>query len=481
MSDPVVLLSSGDVVGPNAATDGTMVLFDGTSGKKVKGNNAVVTVQALALLDDNTPAENRNTIGLGNVDNTSDLNKPVSTAQAAAIEAARSLVVGYPVVTGYASATPGSNVVLTALIDILLFGGAIVNFTWTLPDGSKVVTPATGNSASLSVAIAGAIGAQISVSVIATDNLGNSSKATVRVITITNHIAPTAPTTITVNATIYQNSTGNTLSITGSTASDGATIKYSLSQSGAVAVTFSKTSNINDGEVVTFSAPQVSIDTPITITATAIDSLGGVGEGKNASVTIAAVPSVAGVPFGGGYYVGRFTDMGLTFALVMAGKAAGESGQYYMYTGGTAVPDSETNGPANTNLMVNNGYGRYPAAEWCKALRIGGYADWYLPSLLELEMAYRYFKPDTTSNSSAGQNANSIPPGAAYTGSNPVRTTNTLFKTGGAEALLAYVPYWTSTQTTVYDAYGIMMNNGAMNVYAKSANNVVRAFRRIQI
>jgi hypothetical protein len=64
-----------------------MVLFDGTSGKKVKGNNAVVTAQGLALLDDADAAANRATIGLNLVNNTSDINKPVSTAQQTALDA----------------------------------------------------------------------------------------------------------------------------------------------------------------------------------------------------------------------------------------------------------------------------------------------------------------------------------------------------------------------------------------------------------
>lgn len=78
MSDPVVLLSTGDVVGPTSATNNSLVLFDGTSGKKVKSVNAVVTTQGMALMDDNDAEENRATIGLDQVNNTSDLNKPVS-------------------------------------------------------------------------------------------------------------------------------------------------------------------------------------------------------------------------------------------------------------------------------------------------------------------------------------------------------------------------------------------------------------------
>lgn len=44
-----------------------------------------MTTQGLAILDDNTPAEQRNTIGLDQVNNTSDINKPVSAAQQAAL------------------------------------------------------------------------------------------------------------------------------------------------------------------------------------------------------------------------------------------------------------------------------------------------------------------------------------------------------------------------------------------------------------
>ena len=100
MTDPVVLLSTGDVIGPNSATDGTMVLFDGTSGKKVKGNNAVVTAQGLSLLDDVDAAANRATIGLNLVNNTSDLNKPISIAQQTALDTKQATLGYTPVQQG---------------------------------------------------------------------------------------------------------------------------------------------------------------------------------------------------------------------------------------------------------------------------------------------------------------------------------------------------------------------------------------------
>ncbi len=60
---------SGDVVGPASATAGAIALFDGTTGKLLKDGGAL----------------DKDAVGLSNADNTSDVNKPVSTAQAEAI------------------------------------------------------------------------------------------------------------------------------------------------------------------------------------------------------------------------------------------------------------------------------------------------------------------------------------------------------------------------------------------------------------
>ena len=111
MSDPVVLLSTGDVVGPaGGVTDNSMVLFSGTSGKLIKGNNAVVTAAGLAILDDVNAAAQKVTLGLGNVDNTSDINKPISTATQTALNLKAPLA--SPALTGVPiapTAPPGTN------------------------------------------------------------------------------------------------------------------------------------------------------------------------------------------------------------------------------------------------------------------------------------------------------------------------------------------------------------------------------------
>lgn len=78
---PVYVAGDGDVKGPASSSNNFLPLFAGTTGKLLKSSGTGVTAQGLAILDDNTPAEQRNTIGLSQVNNTSDINKPISTSQ----------------------------------------------------------------------------------------------------------------------------------------------------------------------------------------------------------------------------------------------------------------------------------------------------------------------------------------------------------------------------------------------------------------
>lgn len=82
---PVYVAGDGDVKGPVSSSNNFLPLFADTTGKLLKSSGTGVTAQGLAILDDNTPAEQRNTIGLDQVNNTSDINKPVSTAQQTAL------------------------------------------------------------------------------------------------------------------------------------------------------------------------------------------------------------------------------------------------------------------------------------------------------------------------------------------------------------------------------------------------------------
>lgn len=166
MTDPVVLLSTGDVVGPNSVTDGTMVLFDGTSGKLIKGNNAVVTTQGLSLLDDVDAAANRATIGLNLVNNTSDVSKPISTAQQTALDLKAPLLSpafqGGPTVPTATAGTNNTIIASTAFVATFgasLTSGSVIGIgqTWKNLTDSRVsgttYTNSTGKPIFVSVGV----------------------------------------------------------------------------------------------------------------------------------------------------------------------------------------------------------------------------------------------------------------------------------------------------------------------------------------
>lgn len=69
---------TGDVVGPASAVDGTPTVFDGTTGKLLK-NIAYPAFKALLVLV-------KGDVGLGSVDDTADVDKPVSAVQQTALD-----------------------------------------------------------------------------------------------------------------------------------------------------------------------------------------------------------------------------------------------------------------------------------------------------------------------------------------------------------------------------------------------------------
>lgn len=72
-----IVIPEGDVAGPNSSTDDHLAMFDGTTGKLLKDGGAL----------------NKAAVGLGNVDNTSDADKPVSTAQQSALNLKQDVLV----------------------------------------------------------------------------------------------------------------------------------------------------------------------------------------------------------------------------------------------------------------------------------------------------------------------------------------------------------------------------------------------------
>lgn len=107
---PVYVAGDGDVKGPASSSNNFLPLFADTTGKLLKSSGTGVTAQGLAILDDNTPAEQRNTIGLDQVNNTSDVNKPVSTAQQTALNLKQDTLLYTPVQQGGGIEQTGNKV-----------------------------------------------------------------------------------------------------------------------------------------------------------------------------------------------------------------------------------------------------------------------------------------------------------------------------------------------------------------------------------
>jgi hypothetical protein len=183
-------------------------------------------------------------------------------------------------------------------------------------------------------------------------------------------------------------------------------------------------------------------------------------------------PTTPGTPYEGGYYAGRIKIGTQVYALIVSPRAEGTFNDR---------PGIGINRP-NFVLTMNDGwtntvrlYEVTGASYTCiyrtaRLLRIGGYSDWYIPSIAELDVCYRNLKPTANSNAvsstsgftggALGYNPYAVPEGAAYTSSNPRMTTNPLFAEGGSEAFLIGTGlfenmHYTSSQNTTVDAEGV--------------------------
>lgn len=274
-----------------------------------------------------------------------------------------------------------------------------------------------------------------------------------------------------------QNS-ANSTSLTATSAA-GKSVSYSV-QSGSLpaGVTVS-------GSSITGTPTTVQANTSAIIRATAATT-NRFADRTLYFIVPSAGPSMIGEAFGGGYYAGQISYNGngtATHYLVVSPKSTGETFGYWKdtntsTTGGTS---SLVNGLSNSNSMNNSSH---PAAQFCRGLTIGGYTDWYLPALYELEILYYNLKIDTAANdTSYGANPYSVPPrNSNYTSNNPTTTTAQLFQNGGSQAVYA-TWHWTSTSYTdrLGSAYELALYTGTQQYNNYTTNRWARAIRRVPI
>lgn len=204
----------------------------------------------------------------------------------------------------------------------------------------------------------------------------------------------------------------------------------------------------------------------------------------------AGLPAI-GASFQGGFFAGTISHTAngvATHALIVAPAATGATGTGYTLTTNkqwktsntTTVGTTSTYDGAANSANMNNA--SHPAAEFCETLSIGGYTDWYLPALEELEIAYYNLKPTTNSNDIGyGINAYSVPARVSeYTTGTPAQTTVIAFQTGNSEAFVA-VDHWSSTEASSPTALILSFNDGFQGVNGKTTTNRVRAFRKLAL
>lgn len=147
-------------------------------------------------------------------------------------------------------------------------------------------------------------------------------------------------------------------------------------------------------------------------------------------------PTTIGESYGGGYYAGDVVVDSTTYGIILAPKIGGET-DLKMANATTKVIGNDADSVLNTTNLKAFGS---DAANWAKALTLGGFSDWQVPSLAALQ--------------------------SIYTNVGPTRATSpVIFKTGAAQAMNAVVhgsssPYdyirndsYSDPDTPIYSSY----------------------------
>jgi len=220
-----------------------------------------------------------------------------------------------------------------------------------------------------------------------------------------------------------------------------------------------------------------------TVTVVAVNSYGPSASSAASNSVTPALPAI-GAAFEGGFYAGQISTAGngvADFNLVIGPVSSAQSTgvQWKTTATSTSGTSSVIDGPTNSANMNN---ASHPAAQFCEGLTIGGFSDWYMPALNELEVCYFNLKPNTTNNNIAtGINANAVPARASnYTLGTPAQTSAATFQTGGAQVFITD-NYWPSTEFSSSNAWLKNFDGGGLSNYTKTYSGRVRAVRRVAV
>ena len=287
---------------------------------------------------------------------------------------------------------------------------------------------------------------------------------------------PGAPTIGTALATTY-----NTATVTYTApASDGGaaiTLYTATSSPGSITGTLAQAGS------GTITVTGLTTGTAYTFTVKATNS---VGQSAASAASNSVTPVlVIGAAYEGGFYAGQISTAGNSvpdFNLVVGPLATARSFLQYKTTATGGDPTSVIDGPGNSAAMNS---ATYPAAQFCEGLTVGGYTDWYMPAINELQVCYYNLKPGTGSNvTNDGTNANSVPRrNSNYTAGDPAQTSAAIFHyPSGAEAYnvggqASSTQYIGNSSAMAY----VNFYNGNYGGALKTSVYPVRAVRRIAV
>lgn len=443
------------------------------------------------------------------------------------------VVVSTPVFATPSQATVGQTVLVKASSQALLANATITSYRITVPSGTSTVAANLDGSGQLSFVTSGSVNDVITVKAQAIDSYNNASITNTYNITLStafvNQATITSPVNLATNisdgfaittAAFASTGAADTLNRTEFEILDaGSTVLWSASAVGALTTTVA-TGVLSAGATVYIRARHVG------------NTLGYGQWSSLTQVTLEPVltPANYGDPYQGGYYVGRITMSGNRYAIVVAPVstettlAAATSITGTLTTGAKSLFD----GAANTNDLILNSTTFWPAASYCYNLSLNGYSDWYLPSLMELELAYRTLKPTDATNmlteanngsfgagtsiidtgtawtgnlnnewGFASPNISSIPAGGAtYTNSSvgtlPALTTAIAFQSSMVQQAFASDTYWSSSGVSnlpsgrenmgyfrFTDGFSEGSGSGSGNAFYTTQVRRVRPFRRV--
>jgi len=173
--------------------------------------------------------------------------------------------------------------------------------------------------------------------------------------------------------------------------------------------------------------------------------------GSVTATTLASFgPTTLGQSFEGGFYMGTIAAAGTTYYLIVAPNATGcACCQWKTSRTSTSGACSDTDGYANTYPALENS--THPAGNWTATRTIGGFSDWYLPAIDELEVFYN--------NGGGNGSGDPLPSGEDF----------------------ATDSYWSSTESITTNACCLNFCNGTRNAGNKAFTIRVRAVRRVPI